>query len=145
MRWDGSGTTPTTPPKKGRLVTRGNGKRRESPEDPHKIQRRGMWGYFVAGAPAVITDNVAQHTGLVNGTRDILHDSLAALSDAERLRNVRQNEADAAAEQAVATGDESMPSVSGAGAFACSFSPRHAHAIPCQPRSDTLAFASRVP
>ena len=30
-------------------------------------------GHFVAGAPGVITDNIAQDKGLVNGTRCILH------------------------------------------------------------------------
>jgi hypothetical protein len=32
-----------------------------------------MWGYFVAGAPGVINDNIAQDKGLVNGTRCTFH------------------------------------------------------------------------
>ena len=41
----------------------------------------GLWGFFVRDAPAVITDNIAQEKGLVNGTQCTMH-SLVLRDDA---------------------------------------------------------------
>ena len=48
----------------------------------------GLWGYFVAGAPCVITENIAQGRGLVNGTRGSMHSLVLNPDSGDNLREL---------------------------------------------------------